>query len=136
MGEDKIKKSNDMEMESDGGEKDPMKSSKSQEEDNSDGGEEEEELDEGNEENNNVENENEDFEEDDIDGQEQEDETKLLLDNPSNLLTVDKVREVSYDVLARTRVLFNIFASIYGVNSVHYDSLKQSLVVTTVGRKA
>ena len=78
----------------------------------------------------------EDFEEDDIDGQEQEDETKLLLDNPSNLLTVDKVREVSYDVLARTRVLFNIFASIYGVNSVHYDSLKQSLVVTTVGRKA
>merc|ERR1712005_46871 len=104
-----------------------------QEEDNSDGGEEEEELDEGNEENNNVENENEgeDFEEDDIDGQEQEDETKLLLDNPSNLLTVDKVREVSYDVLARTRVLFNIFASIYGVNSVHYDSLKQSIVVTT-----
>ena len=77
-----------------------------------------------------------DLEEDDLGGQENEDETRQLLDNASNLLTVDKVREVSYDVLARTRVLFNIFASIYGVNNVHYDTLKQSLIVTTLGRKA
>merc|ERR1711988_1420558 len=54
----------------------------------------------------------------------------------ANLLTMDKVREVSYEVLSRTRVLFNILASIYGVQNVMYDSLKQSLTVTTIGRKA
>merc|ERR1712146_278057 len=95
--------------------------------------EEEEDRDEDEEvEINEVNNTAEDPEEDDIGGQENEDETKQLLDNASNLLTVDKVREVSYDVLARTRVLFNIFASIYGVNNVHYDTLKQSLNITTL----